>query len=236
MILEVSDDASLLVRGTAALILTLHIAGGGVGILSGAAALVVRKGGRLHRLAGNAFFLSMLIMSSIGAAVSPFLATPQWPDAVAGAFTFYLVATSWMTVRRKEGSVGRFESWALVAALCIASSLVFIAVFDPTAANAGPAYVFSILALVAAVGDFRMIRRGGISGAQRISRHLWRMIFALFIATGSLFLGQPQVFPDAVRGTGLLFVPVILVLGSLVYWIIRVRVSKQYKKRALAAV
>jgi uncharacterized membrane protein len=236
MILEVSDDASLLVRGSAALILTLHIAGGGVGILSGAAALVVRKGGRLHRLAGNAFFLSMLIMSSIAAAVSPFLPTPQWPDAVAGAFTFYLVATSWMTVRRKEGSVGRFESWALVAALCIASSLVFIAVFDPTAANAGPAYVFSILALLAAVGDFRMIRRGGITGAQRISRHLWRMIFALFIATGSLFVGQPQVFPDVVRGTGLLFVPVILVLGSLVYWMVRVRVSKQYKKRVVAAI
>jgi hypothetical protein len=49
--------------------------------------------------------------------------------------------------------------------------------------------------LLAAVGDVRMLARGGITGARRIGRHAWRMSFGLFIATGSFFLGQQQVFP-----------------------------------------
>lgn len=57
------------------------------------------------------------------------------------------------------------------------------------------------VALLAVVGDVRMIVRGGIFGAQRIARHVWRMCIALFVASGSFFLGQQQVFPAAVRNT-----------------------------------
>jgi hypothetical protein len=34
-----------------------------------------------------------------------------------------------------------------------------------------------------------MLARGGVLGAKRIARHLWRMCFGLFIAAGSFFLG-----------------------------------------------
>ena len=51
--------------------------------------------------------------------------------------------------------------------------------------------------LLAAIGDLRMLLRGGISGTSRITRHLWRMCYGLFIATGSFFLGQQQVFTRA---------------------------------------
>ena len=37
------------------------------------------------------------------------------------------------------------------------------------------------IALLAAVGDVRMLVRGGISGTQRLMRHFWRMCFALFL-------------------------------------------------------
>jgi hypothetical protein len=40
-----------------------------------------------------------------------------------------------------------------------------------------------------------MLASGRISDRQRITRHLWRMCFGLFIATGSFFLGQQAVFP-----------------------------------------
>jgi hypothetical protein len=46
-----------------------------------------------------------------------------------------------------------------------------------------------------AAGDIRMLTRGGIAGRERITRHLWRMSFGLYIATGSFFLGQQQVSP-----------------------------------------
>jgi hypothetical protein len=44
--------------------------------------------------------------------------------------------------------------------------------------------------LLAAAGDLRMLLRGGLFGAQRIARHLWRMCFGLFIAR-DLFSSDP---------------------------------------------
>ena len=45
------------------------------------------------------------------ATIAPYLAAliPQRNNAVSGVLVFYLVATAWMTVRRKEGSVAPFE-------------------------------------------------------------------------------------------------------------------------------
>jgi hypothetical protein len=81
--------------------------------------------------------------------------------------------------------------------------------------------------LVIAFAATKLILRGGISGAQRITRHLWRMCVALFIAAASLFLGQPNVFPASVRGSFILFVPEVAVLGLMIFWLIRVRFTRR---------
>jgi uncharacterized membrane protein len=239
MILELSEGSSALTRGAAALILSLHITAGTGGIFFGAAALLARKGSQLHRRAGTWFFGSMLTMSVIGTFVSPFLSPPNWSNVIGGAFTFYLVVTSWMTIRRKEGSIGRFETGALVGALGIAIlcvTLGLLAMNSPTGTLDGtplPAYfIFSIGAALAASGDLRMILRRGITGAQRIARHLWRTCVALFIAAGSFFLGQQQVFPASMRGSPWFFVPEIAILGLLIYWLIRVRFTNWIRRGA----
>jgi hypothetical protein len=41
----------------------LHIGGGTIGLASGLVAQFARKGGYLHRKAGNVFFVSMLVMA-----------------------------------------------------------------------------------------------------------------------------------------------------------------------------
>jgi hypothetical protein len=92
--------------------------------------------------------------------------------------------------------------------------------------------------LLAAVGDMRMLARGGITGARRIGRHAWRMSFGLFIASGSFFLGQQQVFPARWRGSVALMVLGLLPLGLLVFWGVRVRFGKRFRapaKPSLAA-
>lgn len=236
MILQVSPGSSGLVRAAAEAILILHIGGAGIGLLSGAVALAVRKGGRLHRFAGNVFFVSMLTMTAIGACVAPFLPQPQRGSSIAGVITFYLVATSWATVRRKEGTVGRFEIGALLVALGAASAEAMLGVQaanSPTGMLEGapaPAYfVFASIAGLAATLDLRMILRGGVYGAQRIARHLWRMCVALLIATLSFFLGQQQVFPAYLQGSPWLFLPEIVVLGLLIFWLCRVLFTNAYK-------
>jgi hypothetical protein len=49
-----------------------------------------------------------------------------------GVFAFYLVVAGWMTVRRKEGSVGQFEFGAALIAL---STVVADVTFGLQAAN-----------------------------------------------------------------------------------------------------
>ena len=221
------------------LILFLHIAGGSAGIVSGAVALLSRKGGRAHRIAGTVFFGSMLVMATIGAAASPFLPVPEMANVAAGAMTLYLIATGWMAVRRKDGRVGRFEKAGLAVALGVVlagASFAAMARNSPTGTvgNTPPQafYVFMILGSIGAIGDIHLIVRGRLAGAARIARHLWRMCAALTIASGSFFLGQQKVMPVYMHGSPWLFVPVFAPLLLMSFWLVRVRIGNRFRNRA----
>ncbi len=51
------------------------------------------------------------------------------------------------------------------------------------------------------------------------------MSLALFIAAGSLFLGQPKVFPARLRGSPIMFVPELAILGLMLLWLARTFVT-----------
>ena len=90
--------------------------------------------------------------------------------------------------------------------------------------------------LLAAAGDIRMLIRGGVFGVQRIARHLWRMCFGLFIATGSFFLGQGnKVFPSFISQSNALAIPAVLPLLLLIFWMFRVRFTNAYRRKAVTA-
>jgi uncharacterized membrane protein len=73
MILQLGPETPPILRIAATGILVLHIAGGTLGVASGATALAARKGSRVHRPAGDVFVVSMMVMAAIGAVVSPYL-------------------------------------------------------------------------------------------------------------------------------------------------------------------
>lgn len=213
----------------------LHIGGGGVAILAGAGAVTVRKGEQLHRWFGAVFVAAMMTMA--GAAVFVALLVPEQPNVLAGAFAFYLVLSAWLTVRRKDGRVGRAERWALVLAACTSASGLIFGVQATIARTHGapqPAvfFVFAFIAALAAVLDLKLILRGGISGAARIARHAWRMCVGLFIATGSFFLGQQKVMPVWIQGSAVLIVLGVAPLVLMIFWLIRIRFSSAYSRSA----
>ena len=215
-------------------ILVLHICAGVLGVLSGAAAMSFRKGGRRHGLAGNVFFVAMLVMGSSAAYLG---------NVFGGLFACYLVATAWLTAKRREGETSVFDWGALLFALPFGvltlTRGIEMAQNPKLSLNGVPAGMFGMLfflgtvALLAAVGDIRMLARGGVFGTKRVARHLWRMCFSFFIATGSFFIGQPQVFPAFIRKTNLLFVPGILPLVLLIFWLFRVRFTDAYKRKSV---
>jgi hypothetical protein len=218
-------------------LILLHILAGTIGLASGAIALCARKGAPLHRMAGMSFVYSMLIMSAVGAGLASMthrglggeLLAPQRLSVVAGVLTFYLVATSLLTVRRRAPGPNWIDLLAMLLALTVGVASVTFAIEAlnrPTEAlngeSAAPGFVFGAVALLAALGDMRMMRAGGIQGAHRIARHLWRMCFGLFIAAFSFFIGQAKVFPEPIRILPLLATPVLLVLVLMLYWLVRV--------------
>jgi uncharacterized membrane protein len=217
--------------------LFLHIGGGSLAMVSGATAMFARKGEFLHRMAGRVFFVSMLVCTGIGAVVAPFLDDGQRPNTVAGVLSFYLVLSAWLAVRRPELVAGRFEvAGFVVALLSAAAGIVFMlqASNSPTGTIDGSppqAFIFFLTAGgFAAASDLKVILLGGISGAPRVARHLWRMCTGLFIAAGSFFLGQQQLFPESIQGSPYLFVPVLLPLVVMAFWLIRVRLTNWYTR------
>lgn len=212
-------------------LLILHILGGTIGLLSGTLAIAVRKGSSLHRASGDVFTIAMLSLASSGLYLA--ILKSQHGNMIGSIITFYLIATAWLAGHRS--STGPLDWAALVVGIGGAAAVITLGVQSLHApdknAPAGMAFFFAVVLLLAAIGDIRVLIAGGISGRRRITRHLWRMCFGLFIATGSFFLGQQQVFPAFLRGSIFLTILALLPFPFMIYWLFRVRFSKAYQIR-----
>jgi len=102
--------------------------------------------------------------------------------------------------------------------------------------------------LLAGAGDLRMLLGGGVRGAKRVVRHLWRMCFGLFIAAGSFFLGSSnrpwrllsalglgRHLSPALFSTTLYLFLSVLPLILLIFWVFRVWFSGSYRRKVVAA-
>jgi uncharacterized membrane protein len=210
------------------MLMVIHIAGGLLALPSGAVAVAARKGGRLHARAGTLFFASMLVLGVSASILEPFR-TPEPGSPITGLFVCYFIATSWVAARRRDGTTGKFEIVACAAALVMAALMFWSGLrgdAETLEGGAGPVFFAATILLVAGLLDLNAILRRRLTPARRISRHLWRMCFAFFIATGSFFLGQQDVLPAAVRGSPALFVLAFAPFAVMAFWLVRLRFAK----------
>jgi hypothetical protein len=232
-------------------ILIVHICAGSLGLVTGTAAMSFRKGSPRHVLAGKGFVTSMLTM----AVVAVYLAIVRHqPNNIGGGFlTFYLIGTAWLTARRRDGKTSRFDGVALLIPLAIGIlnwvngiKVVRSGASSPDGVPVGMIFFMGSVCLLAAAGDVPMLVRGGVLGAKRIARHLWRMCFGLFIAAGSFFLGPSnrplrllstvglgQHLSPALFSTGLYLILTLLPLVLLIFWLVRVRFTNAYSGKSV---
>jgi len=217
-------------------ILPIHIAAGGLAILLGATALIARKGGTVHRRSGLLFVFVMLVMGC-SASVLGFLKSPTDSNVFTGLLTAYFVGTALMTVRPSSPWTRRFDATALtvVLALALATAANGAKLISSPGLTPGGvpsrtvgvmSFVLATVMTLAAVGDVRMIRTGGLRGGRRLARHLWRMCFALFIAAGSFFSIRERVakiLPEPFTTGPMRALPILLLFGAMFYWLWRVR-------------
>ena len=211
-------------QGFVTTILPAHIVAGGLAIVFGYIALWAAKGGRLHRKTGLFFVGAMVVMSLSGAAIATFSPKSQSVSVVAGLLTFYLVASSLLTVRRTAQ-----PNWMATASIVCALALCALG-FRAGYMLAGtgrpeaiPAFIFGGVSLLAAFGDWRVFRAGTVQGTRRIRRHLWRMCFAMWVAAASFFWGPPGRVPEAINYPPLLAVAVLTPIAAMAYWSWRLR-------------
>jgi len=214
------------------LALAVHFAAGLVSIVAGTIALSAAKGGWLHKRSGLVFVTAMIVLGLTAAGIGTYESRPS--QVFAGLLVTYLVFTAMTTVKSLPGVGRRLDIALMLLAFAYAAASLYGGVtewLDPTIEVVGrprvvPPLVVGTVIMLAAIGDVRAIRARGLRGSGRLARHLWRMCFALFIATGSFFLGQMKFIPEPVR-----IVPLLLVLGFapilfLFYWMWRVRAGR----------
>ena len=212
------------------LILIAHLSAGLTALVSGTVALAVRKGGQLHKKSGMIFSCAMIALGLLASV----LYTIEGQSVAGGLFPVYLVFTALTTVKplpyaRREADIGLMLLAFTMAALTYMNGVAAWKARGPVLKGvpAGMGFFLATIILLAAIGDVRMIVEGGITGARRLARHLWRMCFGLFVATGSFFLGQMKFIPAPIRIVPVLFVLALAPLVILLYWMWRVRVRRR---------
>ena len=233
-------------------LLVLHITGGVVAMFAGAAAMSFRKGSRAHRVAGDVFVVSMIVLGAF--AVPLALMKHDMGNVFGGLIAIYMVATAWVTAKWQDRKVGALDWIGFLFVLVIGSLMVIHGIQKATGRVAEDGVPFFMdlfmgtVILLASAGDLRMLLHG-ISGRRRIARHLWRMCFGWFIAAGSFFMGpnnrplrllasvglRQQILRTVLRQEVLLFLTVVPLL-FLIFWMIRVRFTNTYKKKWVSAV
>jgi len=214
------------------MLLTIHVAAGGLAMVLGAVALFAKKGGTVHRRSGLLFVYAMLVMGT-SASILAILKSPTDGNVPAAFMTAYFVGTALTTVRPVSPWTRRIN----VAGLAVAVGLALLDIVGGVKAfnsphgflNGVPFAMFFFLAIIlllAAAGDVRIMRFGMPRGGPRLARHLWRMCFALFIAAGSFFSIRARVakvLPEPFTTAPMRALPILLVFGAMFYWLWRVR-------------
>ncbi|MFW8591120.1 hypothetical protein ACOI22_09990 [Glaciecola sp. 2405UD65-10] len=235
--IQLDKDVNLIFHWGAALLLYAHISGGFIGMLAGTAASLAPKGKALHRKAGKIFYIAMFICYSIGACVAPFLEMGQRTNFVAGVLALYLLTSGVSAAQRRNFRAGIGEKLGIVVALTITLLGVFfiyLASNSPTGTiDDSPPQAFMLFVVagsLAFIGDLRVLIGKTLTNTQRTIRHLWRMCFSFFIASGSFFFGQAGLFPDWFNASllplALGFFPFIILL---IYLVKEIRQSHRYR-------
>jgi hypothetical protein len=219
--------------------LALHIGAGALGIASGYAAILAPKGGPLHRRAGAVFAAAMVAMGAVAILLAIWIG--QRGNVAAGALAAYLVVTGWAAVRRPAGRTGRFETVGFALAATITVLNMLWALEARTAPGrlldgypAGPYFGLASLAALFAWGDLRMLRKGGLTGAARLTRHVVRMGLSLLMATSFLFVGQQKIMPAALHGSKILLLLGLAPLPLMLFWLVRIRLPRRSAAARLA--
>jgi hypothetical protein len=204
----------------------IHTPGGTIALVAAALAMFSKKGSARHKKAGSWFTVSMMIMLVSGIVAAYLINAID--DMMLGAIVLYTVFSAWLTVYHKKNETGILELTALIwvvgfAIIAFCLSMVWEEVETPA-----PYLVWGVLATLCALGDIRNLYYGGLSGTQRMIRHVWRIGFTLIWAalafTDKIVKMMGANVKNMLEEQVLIIVapPTFLILITVLYWITQI--------------
>jgi hypothetical protein len=220
-------------------LLWFHICFGVAGFVSGAVAVSFRKGSRGHARAGNVFVISMLSLAASGTYLA--WVKSEAGNVLGGVLTFYLVATAWMTARRRKPETGAFDWTAL---LVVGAVTGVIATYGWKAATSrtglalgypvGPYIFLGTVACIALAGDARMLVRGGVFRHATHRAASLADVFRVFYRSGFDISGEAAAIPRSAPQDGALLLLSFLPLIVMAVWLVRIRISQAFDSSAVS--
>ncbi|WP_462163314.1 hypothetical protein [Pseudoalteromonas xiamenensis] len=213
-------------------LLIFHITMGTIGIISGFCVIGIKKGNALHKRIGRVFFITMFFMGLSGCLVAWVKHIPL--SMLNGGLVCYLVLSAFMAMRRNTAALIKLSKGLFVFGLLLVtgySSYFYFALGASSTLNGGfgpSAFaVFGLITVYALGEDLCYLLSNRVSKRFMLIRHLWRMLFPLFMASAAVFLGQAKHFPVLLVKNGVLIIPVAFVLLCLFYWVGKTWVQKR---------
>ena len=214
------------------IIWAIHAPAGTLALVTAVFAMFAKKGGTLHRNAGSCFTASMMVMLISGIAAA--YLKDSTDDMMLGAIVLYTLFTAWLTVHHKKNEMGALEIIALVWVIGFTITAFSISTGWREVELPPLAYmIWGGFAILCALGDIRNLYQSGLSGTQRIIRHVWRIGFSLLwsaLAFTDKIVKMLGANLKGMQGEQLLLIvaiPTILILFTILYWITKILFTRE---------
>ena len=203
---------------TAQILIYIHAATGGLALLSGAIALMTKKGSRKHKKSGLVFFYSMLtsallalIISILPGHLSPFL-------FCIGLFSSYFILSGYSSLRFKKKDFNLNFDRFLAVLLTVTGMVMIVYAFMLEGEENIVLIVFGIFGVFFGIRDFQSFR--DLSALRKIwlQRHIGNMTGG-YIAATTAFMVVNEILPGLLNW----FLPTVLGSLYISYWIRKIR-------------
>jgi uncharacterized membrane protein len=203
------------------LIYYIHAPLGGIALLTGGIALIVKKGNRLHKKSGKVFFYSM-ILSANAALIISILPNHESPFLFSiGVFSSYFLLTGLRSLNYKHKGVS-LKTDKIIAYLILITGICMILYPIILYSKLNIILtVFGVVGLVFGIKDLRLFKDRNRLRKSWLKLHLGKMIGG-YIAAVTAFFVVNQVLP----GIWNWFVPGIIGGLYITYWMIKMNKKK----------
>ena len=183
-------------------------------MLSAAAAVVTKKGGKQHRRFGKWYMAGMLCIFLT--AVPLALLTNNVFLFLIALFSFYLVFSGFRFARNKSG-VPHVQDWIAVTTILLSG--VGMAALSFMLLRQGNSQwvtliVFSLIAGGLGISDVMTLRNRDATGKQRIARHLTNMLAGTIATVTAVFVTNVMTEPIWVAWLA----PTVVITPVIFYW------------------